>query len=283
MSDDGSIGRPRLVVGDDGSPPSDVVWLWVNNHPWPGWRISVVNAHPVTAGPPPGERARLHPVPPFPGRQLFTADPTTTVEYLAADADPRLVLDSCTDATLMAVGPRGRGFLKRLHLGSTVGWLLSAHRPLTPLIIVRSARPTQHVVLCVDGSEHAQAAAETLGRLPWIGSCRVTVLGVCERGHDPEQAVATATAALSPTGADVVPRVTEPGGDLNDRILGTLLEERPEIAALGIRGRGGLPRRTIGSTTNAITEHAECSVLVVRKPGPEELEERRTQAAEALT
>ena len=32
--------EPRLVVGDDGSASADVVWLWINNHSWPGWRIS---------------------------------------------------------------------------------------------------------------------------------------------------------------------------------------------------------------------------------------------------
>lgn len=33
------------VFGDDGSAAADVVWLWINNHRWPGWRISVVTAH----------------------------------------------------------------------------------------------------------------------------------------------------------------------------------------------------------------------------------------------
>jgi hypothetical protein len=28
---------PRLVFGDDGSADADVVWLWINNHSWPGW------------------------------------------------------------------------------------------------------------------------------------------------------------------------------------------------------------------------------------------------------
>ena len=263
--------RPQLIVGDDGSPPADVVWLWVNNHDWPGWRITVVTARPVLAGPPPGDRSVLRPVPPPPGRRLFGDHPTTTVEFLTADGDPRLVLDRCTDATLMAVGPRGRGFLKRLHLGSTVDWLLSEHRPLVPLLIVRSARPTRHVVLCVDGSEHAQAAAEALARLPWIGSCRITVLGICDRGDDPEAGVRMATAAIGGSGAEIAPRITTPGGDIRDAILRTLDDERPDLTALGIRGRGGLHRVTIGSTTHAISQHADCSVLVVRKPDPADL------------
>ncbi|MGY1740420.1 MULTISPECIES: universal stress protein [unclassified Blastococcus] len=263
--------RPQLVVGDDGSPPCDVVWLWVNNHRWPGWRISVVCAHPVTSGPPPGERGRLRPAPPVPGRQLFTPGPGTTVEHLEADGDPRVVLDSCTGAALMAVGPRGRHFLKRMHLGSTVDWLLSAHRPLVPLVIVRSARPVRQVVLCVDGSGHAQAAAEALARLPWLGDVRVTVLAVCERGVDPEAAVDAAAAVVAPAG-DVVRRVTQPGADVRTSLLRALDEERPDLVAIGSAGRAGpLRRRTLGATADAITASAACSVLVARRPDPADL------------
>src|SRR5207342_301857 len=53
---------PQLVFGDDGSAAADVVWLWVNNHRWPGWRISVVTAVKPPLGAPVGtERSTAHP------------------------------------------------------------------------------------------------------------------------------------------------------------------------------------------------------------------------------
>jgi hypothetical protein len=81
------------------------------------------------------------------GNRLLTTSDDVKVEHLMAEADPRLVLDSFTDAGLLAIGPRGAGLLKQLGLGSTAEWLISAHRPLAPLAIIRSARPTRAVLL----------------------------------------------------------------------------------------------------------------------------------------
>ena len=41
---DGTTGEQarRMVFGDDGSRGADVAWLWINNHPWPNWRIDVI-------------------------------------------------------------------------------------------------------------------------------------------------------------------------------------------------------------------------------------------------
>ena len=106
-----------------------------------------------------------------------------------AEADPRLVLDSFTDAGLLAIGPRGAGLLKQLGLGSTAEWLISAHRPLAPLAVIRSARPTRTVLLCVDGSLHARRATRTLARMPWITDTHVTVLGVADGSPGIERGV----------------------------------------------------------------------------------------------
>lgn len=46
----------RLTFADDGSAGADVVWLWLNNHAWPGWAVEVLTVHPVTAGPPTDRR-----------------------------------------------------------------------------------------------------------------------------------------------------------------------------------------------------------------------------------
>ena len=262
--------QPRLVVGDDGSPAADVVWLWVNNHRWPGWQISVVTAHLPEVGPPVGaERATLHPWDPRHPRQLFTGD-GAEVQHLIAETDPRLALGSCGDATLVAVGPRGRGLLKHLHIGSTTEWLIGAPAPFPPLVVVRSARATKDVLLCTDGSDHARAALEALVSLPWLTTCRVTVLGVDDRRNKTEAAVARAVAVLREHGVDqveheVIEALAETAEfDARSAILTSIAERSPDLVAVGARGTGGIRGLLIGSVTTAVVHHAPCSVLVAR-------------------
>lgn len=266
-----NLESPQLVFGDDGSPAADVVWLWINNHPWPGWRISVVTAQPPPLGPPVGAlRSSLHPWDPPSPRRLFAADDVTQVEHLMAEADPRIVLDSCKEAALVAVGPRGKGLLKQLHIGSTTEWLVSAYRPLAPLVIIRSARRTQRVLLCVDGSVDAQQAARSVAGLPWIGDCDITILGVRGGHAEADRGVDEAAALLHSAGVGLVGRrLTEAMShtatfDVRSTILDTITELEPDLVAMGSRGLGGLRRVILGSTASAVVHHAPCSVLVVR-------------------
>jgi nucleotide-binding universal stress UspA family protein len=194
------------------------------------------------------------------------------VEHLMAEADPRLVLDSFSDAALMAIGPRGTGRLKHLFIGSTAEWLISAHRPLTPLVIVRSARPSRQVLLCVDGSVHAQRAAETLASLPWIDTTEVTVLGVSEEHADVERGVEQAVRLLETRGVTLsgtrllaaLPHTAT--FDVRATILDTIAADGPDLVVMGTRGIGGLRRTVLGSTAHAVIHHAPCSVLIARAP-----------------
>ncbi len=261
-----TMSTGRLVVGDDSSAAADVVWLWVNNHRWPGWTISVVTARkPEEWTPLPPERTALHPWEPPVPRVLLADDDAARVEHLTAEADPRIVLDSIEDATLVAVGPHGGGGL-RLHLGSTAEWLL--HKPAVPLAVVRSGRPTHRVLLCTDGSPHARRAAATLAALPWIAACRVTVLGVRTGREDVDRGIEEASALLRAAGAEPNPQVIEGEhlptgrGDVRALILGEIEAAEIDLVALGTAGESGLRRAVLGSTASAVVHHAPCSVLV---------------------
>lgn len=268
---DSAAGTPRLVVGDDGSAAADVVWLWVDNHRWSGWRISVLTAAVPEAGPPVGAvRATPHPWEPPHPRELLGAD-DVPVEHLLAEADPRLALDSCADASLVAIGPRGRGVLKHLHLGSTAEWLISYRRPLAPVVVVRSARRTRDVLLCVDGSDHARSAAECLATLPWATDCHVQVLGVNARGLDTTSAVDEAAELLTSSGVREVrrrvidaPPPTAAELDEREAVLAVIRADAPDLVVVGARGAGGLEGLLVGSLTSAVVHHAPCSVLVAR-------------------
>lgn len=263
----------QLVFGDDRSAAADIVWSWIDNHSWAGWRISVVTAQPHPAG----ARTACAPSvprlwnPPQP-RQLFYARDATPVEHLMAEGDPRLVLDSFDDAALLAIGPRGTGLLKRLHIGSTAEWLVSADRPLVPLVVIRSERLTRQVLLCVDGSTHAQKAVETLAGLPWIRDTHITILGVTD-GHDEvERGVDDAARLLESCGiTNAQKRLTAAiphtaTFDVRSAILDTIAEDAPDLVVVGTRGVGGVRRAVLGSTASAVLHHSPCSVLVVRAP-----------------
>ncbi len=257
-------------MGDDGSASADVVWSWVTNHRWPGWRIAVLSAHVPEVGPPVGvERATPHAwEPPHP--RLF-ADSETQVEHLLAEVDPRLALDRCAaDAALLAVGPRGRGLMKHLHIGSTTDWLISAHRPLTPVVVVRSDRRTEHVLYCTDGSPSAQSALDTLLELPWLTTCRVYVLGVEDSRNRTKDAVERAVTVLRKHDVGQIKHAVVEALPYTDQfdvrsvILGTIAELEPDLVAMGARGTGGFRGLLVGSVTAAVVRHAPASVLVAK-------------------
>lgn len=258
----------RLVFGDDGSASADAVWLWINSHAWPGWTISVVTAHPPTefAVLPP-ERATPHRWQPPHPRELIVHAEDTLVEHLEAEADPRVVLDSCGAADLMVIGPRGGGALKHLHIGSTAEWLLA--RPEPPLAIIRSGRPTRRILLCVDGSPHARRALRTVTVLPWISSCDVTALAIDDGSTDVDGALHEATTALRAAGArahemraDGKRRGHATARDIRAVILEELDDLDADLVALGTRGMRSARRAVAGSTASAVALHSTRSVLL---------------------
>lgn len=258
----------RLVFGDDGSAAADVAWLWVNGHRWPDWTISVVTARrPAEWTPLPPERTEPHPWDPPRPRELLAGADQTRVEHLVAEADPRVVLESFQDADLLVLGPRGRGVLKQLHVGSTAEWLLG--KPRTPVAIVRNGRPTRRVVLCADVSPNVERAAASLAGLPWIGDCEVTVLTVADGRTDVDAAIDAAARPLRVAGIEPAERRLDaprhgPTGRRDPRpvLLEALRELDADLAALGTAGPGGLRRALTGSTSRAVALHADCSVLV---------------------
>lgn len=250
----------QIVFGDDGSAAADVGWLWLNNHRWPGWRVTVVRAElpEWTQGPLDEDLTKLHPWEPPQSREAFEEAGFASVHHLTAVADPRIVLGSCRDAALIVVGPRGPGLLKAVHLGSTTEWLLL--RPPAPLAIVKSARPTQRVLAGMDGSAHAWRALRTLIAFPWLSETQVTVLGVLDGRAEVPDACDAAAAELTGVAAAVDVRIV--GTPVTASIHDVLDREDIDLVALGTRGHTGLKHLVLGSTASHVVRAARCSVLV---------------------
>ena len=256
--------QPLLVFGDDGSTGADVAWLWVNNQPWPGWRVDVVHATLPPVGPPlPPERSQLHEADSDDGRRLL--GDSGEVRHLTAEADPREVLGGMTDASLLVVGARGRGLFKALRLGSTSDWLLQC--PPAPLLIVRSGGPVRTVVACVDGSVHARKAVAALAELPLVAGCRVIVLSVGRAGGELPADVSETAEMLRDAGAEVeildrTPDPLEPFYDVRNMILDVAADNGADLLVFGTRGLSGWQSLGVGSIASALARHAPMSVLM---------------------
>lgn len=217
------------------------------------------------AGPPPAaDLVALHPWEPPSPRRAFAETRLGAVRHLTAEGDPRVVLGDRTDAGLLVVGPTGGGFLEQvLHIGSTTEWLL--HHPPAPLVIARSARSVDRVLLAVDGSAHAARAAVALAALPWIADARVVVLGVDEGGGGTDDAIEGALAVLADAGATAAE-----GRKLDGGPTAAILEQASvldvDLVALGTRGTSSLFGLRAGSTASAVARAARCSALVAEAP-----------------
>lgn len=255
---------PVLAFGDDHSEGANRCWDWIAAHRWDGWSIDVVTARPPAGMQPvPPELSDLHGWTPDDPRDGEAAG-FSSVTHLTAEADPRVALIA-RDWDLVAVGARGTGLLKRLHLGSVVDWLL--REPTSPLVIARSPGPVRSVLVADDGSKHAQAAIETLLSLPWLKGATVRVL-VVDDGHVEAAAVAEpATMPYQERGVEV--DVVVRSGDPKELIVAEIDDSAPDLVVMGARGHGGVRRIILGSSASAVANATDRTLLVAHaEPGP---------------
>lgn len=251
-----SMATNTMILGDDNSPSADLAWLWINSHPWPQWRLEVVNAADPVVVRVSGRKPDLVQWEPPNPRRAFVEAQFEEVVHLTIEADPRLALSRPAD--LLVIGPRGRGLLKAMHLGSTAEWLM-VHPP-APIVVPRRGRRTESVVVCHDGSPHACAATQALSRLPWINQVETTIVVVRDGRADVQAAIDGATSTLRDVGVDAHHRIL--GGDPTDELVRYLEQHKPDLVVLGTRGLTGVRRLVIGSTAAVVAHTTGHSILL---------------------
>ncbi|MDI2030104.1 universal stress protein [Saccharopolyspora sp. TS4A08] len=200
-----------------------------------------------------------------------------TTEYVQ-EQPVALLLRMAEDARMLALGASGRGGFGGMLLGSTAA-SAAAHAACPVAVVREPAAPDGPVVAGVDGSDNsAEALAAAFAEAAWRGVGLVAVHASREPsirevglGHlEPEMAtserlLAEALAGLQEKHPDVqVERVTA-----NERPRDALLDwsTRAQLLVVGSRGRGGFLGMLLGSTSQALLNHARCTVLVVRPQG----------------
>jgi nucleotide-binding universal stress UspA family protein len=192
-------------------------------------------------------------------------------------------------ADLLIVGPRGRGQVASLLLGSVTQSLLGLSR--CPVLVARQpVAPPRNVVLATDGSADAASATMALTRFPlaadpiihvvtcvtpWVSPYRDlepsgSAALLAEEQHVAEGLARASIETLAAAGlrAEVSVRVGDPTGEIVDAARSV----DADLIVVGSRGRGAIRGLVLGSVSRRVAATAPCSVLVVPKAARRSIE-----------
>lgn len=220
------------------------------------------------------------------------------VKTIAGTHDARRgIIEAATEwgANLVVVGARGLGTLERLLLGSVSRAVV--HSAAVPVWVARPAErphPELNVLVACENPERGRQPAHVLQGFAWPpgSTCRsLTVVPgllagqvpdwIQQRKRSPEveamvsawanehaaelQAMRTQmdgfSAALPAGCKHEAPLVVE--GDPAETILKTIAHEKIDLVVVGADHKNWVATTLLGSTSEAVLNHAACSVLVV--------------------
>jgi nucleotide-binding universal stress UspA family protein len=189
-------------------------------------------------------------------------------------------------ADLIVMGVRGLAAVERFLLGS-VSLGIARHADCPVLVVRGEPRPLRNIVVGVDGSDQADAAARLLATLPLSAETVVHVVAVVESLRYPVVApdllggalgsdftavmeelnramvrVASHAKRFFPPGCKVETLVLE--GQPAAKLVGACETVNADLLVVGARGVGGFERLLLGSVSDAVLRHAASSVLIVR-------------------
>jgi nucleotide-binding universal stress UspA family protein len=290
---------PRITVGVDGSAGSTAAVAWAAKIASPRHlELRIVHALQLTGlyyggGLPGGSEALF---------DAIQADGERTIadaRSLAASIDRELVIttdllndppvpmliDQSRHARMLVVARTGTGGFTGMLIGGTAGTVAShAH---CPVVVVRGRQGTTvlpdsgPVVVGVDGSPNSeQAIAVAFEEASLRGAALVAVHAWNDVTYEDTRGTARILTQAS-TLEEVEQRLlTErlagwhekyPDVEIRPRLVHdrprhVLLEasETAQLVVVGSHGRGGFTGMLLGSTSQALVQHAQCPVLVVR-------------------
>jgi len=187
------------------------------------------------------------------------------------------------DAGLVVLGSRGFGSLKRALLGSVSNGVVR-HTHSSVLVVRGSGegdQPPGRILLAVDGSGEAAAAAEAAVEISSATGSKLHVLSVLRSPYPGPETWDIGEERLKRVRRNVRTFVyglseqpTAEGGHIEEMHLAfgkpdkeiVALGERIEVdlVVIGSRGLSGARRALLGSVSDSVVRHAHCSVLVVR-------------------
>ena len=192
-------------------------------------------------------------------------------------------------ADLVLVGSSGEGALMRILLGSTARSVLR-HAPCSVEIVRPSAKadvrgPGLKILIATDGSNFSTAALKSVAKRPWSANSIFRVIAIPEPFmplsqfpfelkeveqlntaaiKDARRYAESGAAILAKAGLKVGEGTPLPKDSDGHEIVKEAQQWHADLIVLGSHGRRGFDRLTIGSVSEHVAFHADCSVEVIR-------------------
>jgi nucleotide-binding universal stress UspA family protein len=293
----------RVLLATDGSDDARIAGAWLTQFPLPAGShlrvVSAVSIPPSALDVPPvrdfvaslraeakrdAEAARAQLAP------WFTDSDSQVLEGDAREAILRAAEEWSAD--LIVLGARGLGAVAGFLLGS-VSLGVARHARCSVMVVKPGAGVMRRILIAVDGSAHATAAAAFVAKLRLDPTMVVQLAGVAQSPPYPAttprfasgmvrdaitQIVKERTAALeqalakaaSPF-AGVVKKIERQVfvGHPLDVLLEAATKSDAGLVVVGARGLGTLKRLVLGSVSEGILRHADRPVLIVKTGEPE--------------
>jgi nucleotide-binding universal stress UspA family protein len=197
-------------------------------------------------------------------------------------------------AELVVVGSRGLSGAKRFFLGS-VSQKTMKYAPCSVFVARPSGEPASdqgtreqaplRILVAFDGSQSAQDAVENVASLPLSDDTEITIVTVLplityfrtdiiqigspewRRKKYAAQAGLESMARVLGRATPHVATTLREGNDEAEEILKVADELGSDVVVLGHKGKSAIARCLLGSVSNRVVHHANCSVWLVRPPG----------------
>lgn len=200
--------------------------------------------------------------------------PEVVRPVLARGPAARVLCERSGTAEMAVVGPRGRGGVAGLRLGS-VAWQVAMHGHGSVVIVRGQWHVVGHasgpVVVGLDQSPSSQAAIAfafreaQLHRVPLLAVCALAdAPGMLGGALEMEADFNHAITLLEKEHPDVTVLRQVAQGSPRAALLAAASEA--QLLVVGCRGRGGVRGMSLGSVAQAMLHHAPCPVAVIHPP-----------------
>lgn len=128
----------------------------------------------------------------------------------------------------------------------------------------------RHLLLAVDGSEHARAASRLISDLPLPDNCQISIVSVLIPRNAQyhvvlEEVLEKTKERLQQTHPRKIQTKLLTGYPA-EQIVAYAAEHKPDLIAMGARGLRSTLGILLGGVAQQVVEYANCPVLVVRSP-----------------